>query len=211
MLRRHTKNPRKSNWLPAVQYVGEGIFIKLDDERLAVWESQPDVKLRVAKIKSNLERYGRENPDEPTTPRRVLLHTLAHVIIQELVLECGYIAASLSERIYADDKSAGILVYTSSPDADGTMGGLVEMAEPAALEKVFTNAIEKARWCSNDPVCMELGKEGQGNLGTNLAACHNCCLLPETACDHFNQALDRAVLVGDTTEPNAFSGYFSNN
>ncbi len=209
MLRRATKNPRKANWLPAVQYVGEGIFIKLDDEKLAGWEAQLAVKQRVAKIKANLERFGRENPDEPTTARRVLLHTLAHVLIQELVLECGYIAASLSERIYSDEKSAGILIYTSSPDADGTMGGLVEMARPDALEKVFSNAIEKAMWCSNDPVCMELGKEGQGNLGTNLAACHNCCLLPETACDHFNQALDRALLVGDTTDPSAFFGYFN--
>ena len=209
LLRRTTKNPRQSNWLPAVQYVGEGIFIKLDDEKLAKWENQPGVLKRIPKIKENLERYGRENPDEPTTARRVLLHTLAHVLIQELVLECGYIAASLSERIYADEKSAGILIYTSSPDSDGTMGGLVEMAKPSKLEKVFTTAIEKATWCSNDPVCMELGKEGQGNLGTNLAACHNCCLLPETACDHYNQSLDRALLIGDTTDTKAFIGYFS--
>lgn len=208
MLRRASNNPRKANWLPAVQYVGEGIFIKLDDGKLADWEAQPRVVSRVAKIKANLERYGRENPDEPTTARRVLLHTLAHVLIQELVLECGYIAASLSERVYADKNSAGILIYTSSPDADGTMGGLVEMALPEAMEKVFANAIEKATWCSNDPVCMELGKEGQGNMGTNLAACHNCCLLPETACEHFNQALDRALLVGDTTDPAAFGGFF---
>lgn len=210
MLRRASNvHTRKANWLPAVQYVGEGIFIKLQDEKLSKWELQPQVVGRVAKIKANLERYGRENPDEPTTARRVLLHTLAHVLIQELVLECGYIAASLSERIYSDEKSAGILIYTSSPDADGTMGGLVEMADPDAMKRVFENAIEKATWCSNDPVCMELGKEGQGNLGTNLAACHNCCLLPETACDHFNQALDRALLVGDTTDMSAFKGYFS--
>jgi hypothetical protein len=137
-----------------------------------------------------------------------MLHTLAHCLIQELVVECGYIAAALSEKIYADEDQAGILIYTASPDADGTMGGLVEMAEPETLARVFANALKSAGWCSNDPVCMELGKDGQGLMGTNLSACHSCCLLPETACAHFNQALDRALLIGDLTDPSKFKGFF---
>jgi hypothetical protein len=208
-LLRRNPHTTSAQWLPAVQYVGEGIFIKLDDEKLKTWEQQPAMQPRLGVIQRNLEQYGRSNPDEAVTPRRVLLHTLAHVLIQELVLECGYIAASLSERIYADEEYAGILIYTSSPDSDGTMGGLVEMANPVKLGEVFANALAKAAWCSNDPVCMEAGKEGQGNLGTNLAACHSCCLLPETACEHFNQSLDRAMLIGDLTDAEAFSGYFS--
>jgi hypothetical protein len=56
---------------------------------------------------------------------------------------------------------------------------------------------------------MELGKMAQGTLGSNLAACHNCCLIPETACDYFNQELDRALLVGDLHNPTGFKGFFS--
>jgi hypothetical protein len=114
----------------------------------------------------------------------------------------------LAERIYSGENMAGILIYTASPDADGTMGGLVELAKPDLLSKVFEAAIEKARWCSNDPVCMELGRDGQGHHGTNLAACHSCCLLPETACQNFNQSLDRATLVGDLTGADHFVGFF---
>lgn len=208
-LLRRNPHAKSSNWLPAIRYVGEGIFIELDEAKLQKWESQPKLISRVSRIEENLINNNRSNPDEPNTPRKVLLHTLSHLLIQKLVVDGGYIAAALSERIYAGENMAGILIYTASPDADGTMGGLVEQSTPESMAKVFAEAIEAARWCSNDPVCMELGKDGQGILGTNLAACHNCCLLPETSCQHFNQALDRALLIGDTTNPDSFYGFFS--
>jgi len=209
LLRRqpHLKSAR---WLPAIQYVGEGIFIELDPKKLLAWESQSNVIERVSRIESNLIKYNRSNPDEPNTPRRVLLHTLAHVLIQQLVIEGGYIAASLSERIYASEEMAGILIYTASSDADGTMGGLVEQAKPDLLATALQRSLEACSWCSNDTVCMELGKDGQGMYGANLAACHNCCLLPETSCEYFNLGLDRALLVGDTTDVDAFTGFFAN-
>jgi hypothetical protein len=34
--------------------------------------------------------------------RFAMLHTLSHLLIRELALECGYSAASIRERIYAD-------------------------------------------------------------------------------------------------------------
>lgn len=204
------RNPhlKSANWLPAVQYVGEGIFLSFDEDKLATWEKQQGVIQRVSRIEANLQKHNRSDPDEPKTPRRVLLHTISHLLVNQLVVNGGYIAAALSERVYAEPGMAGILVYTASADSDGTMGGLVEQADPATFTQIFANAIESAYWCSNDPVCMELGKDGQGVLGTNLAACHNCCLLPETSCQHFNQALDRALLVGDPTNPSGFSGFF---
>ncbi len=198
----------KSRWLPAVRYVGEGIFIEFDEAKLVEWESQVGVQSRVAPIESRLIDKNRSNPDAPNDARRVLLHTISHLLIQQLVNDCGYIAASLMERIYVGEDMAGLLIYTAAADADGTMGGLVEMANPDAMKKVFEEAVTAAQWCSNDPVCMELGKAGQGTFGTNLAACHNCCLLPETACQQFNQGLDRATLVGDTTSEGGFTGFF---
>jgi hypothetical protein len=199
----------KSRWLPAVRYVGEGIFIEFDQAKLQEWEQQPLFQSRIEKIESRLIDKNRANPDAPNTPRRVLLHTLAHLLIQQLVNDCGYIAAALMERIYVSNEMAGILIYTAAADTDGTMGGLVELARPDSMKTIFEKAVESAQWCSNDPVCMELGKAGQGIFGTNLAACHNCCLLPETACQHFNQGLDRATLVGDTTAETGSKGFFA--
>ena len=38
---------------------------------------------------------------------------------------------------------------------------------------------------------------GQGTDSCNLAACHACCLVPETSCEEFNRLLDRATVSGD--------------
>jgi hypothetical protein len=198
----------EANWFPAVRNVGEGIYLSLDLPGLGIWESQTALVSRVAKIDKNLLKNNRTPAHGDSSPRFVLLHTLGHLLIQELVVTCGYTAASLSERIFATKDHAGILIYTSSASADGTMGGLVAMAEPEAFKKVFEAMLERARWCSNDPICMDLGRDGQGNSGGNLAACQSCALLPETSCDHFNQALDRASLVGELTDSPTFAGFF---
>ena len=64
-------------------------------------------------------------------------------------------------------------------------------------------------WCSVDPVCMEISdRGGQGPSSLNLAACHNCGLVPETSCESFNSYLDRAMLTG--TIENKNMGYFQN-
>jgi len=91
---------------------------------------------------------------------------------------------------------AGILIYTAAGDSEGTMGGLVRLAEPEALGRIFLNAIDEAGWCSADPVCREAASSGgQGPESLNLAACHSCALLPETSCEAFNKYLDRMLLV----------------
>lgn len=197
-----------ANWLPAIQQTGEGIFITLDPERLGRWESEVATQNRAERVQKNLAINNREIDGVSPSARFLLLHTIAHILIQELVIECGYTSASLAERIYAEGDQRGLLIYTASSTADGTMGGLVEMAAPEVLLNSIRNAIEKARWCSSDPVCMERGRDGQGNFGSNLAACHNCCLLPETACEYFNQGLDRGMLIGDTTSKSLLKGFF---
>jgi hypothetical protein len=197
-----------ANWLPAIQQSGEGIFVTLSKDRVQEWIDLSEVKDRVNTIFSNLKKNDREIPGVEVSAKFILLHSLAHVLIQELVIECGYTSASLAERIYADGEQCGILIYTASASSDGTMGGLVEMSHPDQLLNALMNGLERARWCSNDPVCMELGNVGQGNSGSNLAACHSCCLLPETACEHFNQGLDRAMLIGDVTGKSSLIGFF---
>ena len=141
----------------------------------------------------------------------IMLHTFAHLMINELVFACGYSSASLRERLYVsrgDGRNmAGVLIYTAAGDSEGTMGGLVRMARTDRLRPVFASTLSDAHWCSTDPVCMEAGAHGQGPDSCNLAACHGCALLPETSCEEFNRFLDRGLVVGTFDDPSL--GFFS--
>ena len=208
LLRREPELPG-SDWLPAYVVKGEGIYLELDHERLAEWEQREGVQARTQKIIDHYARSGRA--ERQLTPRLVLLHTLAHLLINELVFTCGYSSASLRERLYASTEPgcemAGVLIYTAAGDSEGTMGGLVRMSRPENLRSVFVSAITGARWCSTDPVCMDAGEKGQGPDSCNLAACHGCALLPETSCEEFNRFLDRGLVIGTFDDPTL--GYFS--
>ncbi|MBN1922095.1 MAG: DUF1998 domain-containing protein [Anaerolineae bacterium] len=212
MLRR--KQNEDDNWLPAYEVYGEGIFLEFDEQRLKQWETTPEIIDRIG----NLNRRYRvvlENRHllmEEVTPRFVLIHTFAHILMNRLTFECGYSSAALRERLYVssckEDPMGGLLIYTAAGDADGTMGGLVRMGKHGYIERAIRSALQDATWCSADPVCYEIGGSGgQGPDSCNLAACHNCALVPETACEHFNRFLDRATVVGDTLRPNM--GYFA--
>jgi len=190
LMQRNAFAKGKHKWLPGVQHRGEGILVHINPTRLAEWEKSPAVASRYRDASGLGEE--REN-----IHRFFLLHTLAHLLIQQLVFECGYTSASLGERIYSEGNQCGFLIYTASQSGDGTMGGLVEMSEPTRFQEVIQRALVAANWCSNDPICMDVGATRGGGRGSNLAACHNCCFLPETACDHRNTGLDRAALVGD--------------
>ena len=85
------------------------------------------------------------------------------------------------------------------------MGGLVRQGKPRRLERTVWAAIENAKFCSSDPLC--LSSDGQGVNGLNLAACHACCLLPETSCEEGNRLLDRALIIGTDDVPE--SGFMS--
>jgi hypothetical protein len=188
-------------WLPATVVHGEGVFLRFSESKLAAWESRPDVIKHIHVLQENhdacVRRYRWE--EQTIEPRFVLLHTIAHLLINRMVFECGYGSASLRERLYVSRGSetmAGILIYTAAGDSEGTMGGLVRLAEPEALGRIFLNAIDEAGWCSADPVCREAASSGgQGPESLNLAACHSCALLPETSCEAFNKYLDRMLLV----------------
>ena len=154
------------------------------------------------------KKKGRE--DRNITPQFILIHTFAHLIINQFSYECGYGSSSLRERIYCNldfpkEKMNGVLIYTASGDSEGSMGGLVRQGQPGNLETIVNNAIENARWCSSDPICID--SIGQGPNSCNLAACHNCALLPETCCEESNMLLDRAMLIGTLNDPEL--GYFN--
>lgn len=186
---------KNQSWLPAIEMRGEGIFVVLNKERLTEWENKNENRYNeMANNLGNLD-IGKGM----FSPRYVLLHTLAHLLIRQLTVECGYQEAALKERIYStypgsSKDMSGILIYTSASDSDGSLGGLVRQGEPDLLENVMRDLLQEATWCSSDPLCIESKSQGFNSL--NYAACHACTLLPETSCEARNCLLDRASVVG---------------
>lgn len=201
-----------TNWYPAYQVRGEGIFVEFDLGQISAWEKKsPDIQRRVDSLNEKYkESYIGANSPRKITARFLLLHTISHLLIKQLSFECGYSVASLKERIYCNNENegkamAGILIYTASGDSEGTMGGLVRQGRADTFPDLFKKAIESAMTCSNDPVCsLSLG---QGRDSLNMAACYSCTLIPETSCEEFNVFLDRGMVVG--TFNNQDMGFFS--
>ena len=196
------------NWLPAVELTGEGIFIRFNRDKISEWSMANSSRYNRMKKAMEDSRFVLETFSESY----VMLHTFAHLFIREISNVCGYSAASIKEKIYSEtDKSTGeikmcgVLVYVSSSDSDSSLGGLISVAtNEEMLEKIIDSMLERANWCSGDPLCISSTKQGYKNL--NYAACHDCALLPETSCERFNCFLDRASIVGLPDNPNL--GFF---
>lgn len=200
------------DWLPAIEVFGEGLFFEFNGRTLDDWAKSLDVKDRARQMdvsyQAMLER--RNSKKSVLNPKFVLIHSFAHILINQLSYECGYGSSSIRERIYCDKGEEkhdmfGVLIYTASGDSEGSLGGLVRQGLPNKIEDTIISAINKAKWCSTDPVCIQ--SLGQGPDSCNLAACHNCLLLPETCCENGNRLLDRALITGTLENQNI--GFFN--
>lgn len=196
---------RPPTWVPAAEVRGEGVFIEIAEAALSAWENDE----RVRAVEEQLAEAHRAwrakhniSPPSVSFPgvRFVLLHSLAHALIRQLSIECGYSAASIRERIYAlpptaeGGPMAGLLLYTAAPDSEGTLGGLVGLGEPRLLARHLEQALERAQLCASDPLCAETRPADDG-LSLHGAACHACMFAPETSCERGNKYLDRRLLV----------------
>ena len=217
--RRRALSRKKLDWTLASQTIGEGIFIDFDVTCLKEWATRPEVIKRMRTMQRNLDeaRADRNLAPQRLNPNYVVIHTLSHLLLLGISEVCGYTAASLRERIYCQnflgdegiedfEDMHGLLIYTASSSGDGSLGGLVRSGEPGRFEEIILKALQKATWCSDDPVCIE--STGQGLDSCNLAACYNCALLPETACENGNKFLDRGLVIGTLDEPR--TGFFRN-
>ena len=187
-------------WYPAVENRGEGVFVELRTDAVEEWLARPQVGRRLDDLarghRAWMESRGvqRSFPGGPY----VLLHTLSHLLIQSLAMRCGYPASSIRERIYAepgpDGERFGILLYTGTPDAEGTLGGLVQQARH--LEDHLADALRTGALCSNDPICAQHAPgRSMERRWLHGAACHGCALIAETSCEMRNDYLDRALVV----------------
>ncbi|MGV6994641.1 DrmB family protein [Desulfovibrio sp. QI0430] len=205
-----SKEPKQ--WLPAVEVKGEGIFISFNLETLHKWETRVEIMQRAGEIQKEYtrqwkEKNGTDTPvDRVVTPRFLLVHTFAHALMRQLTLECGYSSTALRERLYVDDTDmAGLIIYTATSDADGTLGGLQRQGKETKIGSTVPKAIQSIEWCSSDPLC--ISGLMCGNESLCAAACHSCVLAPETSCEEFNHFLDRGMVTGWAESP--YGGYFS--
>lgn len=209
-----SKTPK--NWRPAAEIRGEGIFLRFRTDAIDGWiQTNPGLNDRAAILEANSVAMAQKRGfprDYSVTPRLLLVHSFAHALIRQISIECGYSASALRERLYvsdADDTNPamnGVLIYTGSPDSEGSLGGLVRLSEPELLAPIISRTLRSAGWCGSDPVCLETDPQQSGERVSG-ASCHCCLLLPETACEKFNRELDRTMMVGDADT--RFKGYFS--
>ena len=187
-------------WYPGVELFGEGIFVDLP----------PGEKLQLRGPETERWMHAWKNPSEYTVsaislqdfkrhqfhPEFVWWHTLSHRLINALSIDSGYSSAAIRERVYIDfdeqsgEATGGVLLFTSQPGGDGTLGGLIAMVPE--FESVLENALRDIGVCSNDPLC---GEEHFGRGKHNGAACYACALISETSCEHRNMRLDRNLLM----------------
>lgn len=195
-------------WLPATESRGEGVFVQLDPEALEEWESRAVVKERGRCLEAGYESWRRKKaPDaaEFLGVRYYLLHSLSHLLMSAVALECGYSGSSLQERLYCSGAKesptiAGILLSTGTPGSEGSLGGLVDQGR--SIKRHLERALEMGRLCSNDPVCASHDPETDPTeRHREGAACHGCLFVSEPSCERFNQYLDRALVVPTIGNP----------
>ena len=197
-------------WIPAVEQRGEGVFLELREHAVAHWAAQATGHERMQALEGAFRRWchyrGRVAPAAFPVARLTLIHTLSHMLIRQVALECGYSSASIRERLYIGTPqapTAGVLLSTAASDSEGTLGGLVALGEPRYLRRLLDQAFRDAECCSSDPLCAEhVPIDPSADL--HAAACHACLFASETSCETNNRWLDRAVLVDLTGDGLAF-------
>jgi hypothetical protein len=195
---------RDADWLPAIEQFGEGVFIHFDETKIGQWLALDVTNARHSRLVDGYQhwtkRFAGKAPNYPGTAY-VLLHSLSHALITEIALDCGYPASSLKERIYVLSDTAsgapdrcGILIYTATAGAQGTLGGLVGTA--LRFASILCSALNRITICSNDPICADHEPDDRsGDRATHGAACHGCLLIAETSCEMRNLFLDRNLLI----------------
>jgi len=185
-----------ANWLPANENRGEGIFLVFNANSVSEWIAKANVLSRGKQLEAGFEKWKKEHQGSsrefPGLPY-YMLHSFSHLLLTAISLECGYPASSLRERVYAMDGRYGLLVFTGSSDAEGTLGGLVDAGRN--ISRHIRRALELGSLCSNDPVCAYHAPADHDHQPLLGSACHGCVLVAETSCEQHNDFLDRSLVV----------------
>lgn len=202
---------REPAWLPAIEQFGEGFFIRFSPDALDRWLQRPELEERAQRLRAGAGAWNRAKEArgqkgsssasrERERPEYVMAHSLAHALMTEVAIDCGYPASSLKERVYVlptlpgQPRRCGLLIYTATAGSQGTLGGLVEVTR--RFGRVLASALERLELCSGDPVCADHDPTAADeDRMLHGAACHGCLLISETSCEARNLFLDRTLLV----------------
>jgi hypothetical protein len=189
---------REVSWLPAFENKGEGVFLQFSKAAIQNWMVRTPVQGRSIELAAGFEAWRKEhNGTTRTVPNLayLMMHSFSHLLLTALALRCGYPASSIRERIYAiPEVGYGVLLYTGTSDAEGTLGGLVQLGRQ--IHEVVQSALELGMLCSNDPVCAQHDpSNAHERRFLHGAACHGCLLISETSCEQQNDYLDRSLVV----------------
>lgn len=189
---------RELSWLPAYENKGEGIFLQFSRTALQEWVVKESVQKRQLELAAGFKAWQNEhNGFQRKFPsvQYLMLHSFSHLLLTAIALKCGYPASSIRERIYAvPEIGYGVLLYTGTSDAEGTLGGIVQIGRQ--VHEIVRAALELGALCSNDPVCAQhLPDSRHERRFLHGAACHGCLFVSETSCEQQNDFLDRALVV----------------
>jgi hypothetical protein len=208
-------NPRRAplskdiKWVPTIENKGEGIFLAFDTQAVETWVNNNEyAKQRNEELHQGyltwLKTRGlpRESSKYPGLAY-IMLHTLSHLLLTEISLDCGYSASAIKERVYAiSGQGYGILLYTSTTGSEGSLGGLVNIGRN--IENYLHRSLQRGRLCSNDPICAHHDPSNiEEDRLLHGAACHGCVLIAETSCENRNEFLDRALVVNTVAKSQA--------
>jgi hypothetical protein len=199
----HFTDPEGQSWLPGVEFLGEGIFISLENDEQLIKNLSTLNSSYYSNWKESYEKYSDKYPanlfrdqncKDELHPVFIWWHTLAHVLIRILSVDSGYSASTIRERIYfnPDTGKGGIILYCVQPGSDGALGGLTALV--SVFNIILNKAFEISKYCSNDPLCTEQVNLPNSQLRYNGASCYSCTLISETSCEHRNMWLDRNLL-----------------
>ena len=84
---------REMTWVPAIENRGEGIFLALKPAAVNAWLERPAVKARGEQLMRGFRLWakdhgGVENNKPPGVPF-IMLHSLSHLLITAVALDCG--------------------------------------------------------------------------------------------------------------------------
>jgi len=201
-------------WLPAVEQLGEGVFLRFDPQAIRDWIARPPAAARADALWRGWQRWrgNQAGGDRLRYPGHgyYAIHSFSHALMHQIALECGYPATALKERLYAivgdgPERGAerfGLLIYTAAAGAQGTLGGLLAILP--RLSAIAERALDTLALCSGDPICAEHDPDAHADdRALSGAACHSCLLVAETSCEARNLYLDRALAAATVSTPGA--------
>lgn len=164
-------------WLLKNEYLSSSEAPNMDDEKdIKTWFVN-NIHLGAITTFSEID----PNFESLTSYVYSLIHSLSHLLVKAAAELCGLNKDSISEYIFPGIPA--MMIYCQNSQGFN-LGALFNVFE-AYFDKWIAGAAAKAEKCVFDPICIE-----------RYRACTGCLFLNEVSCQHFNQDLNRRLVIG---------------